>query len=142
MKKCHSEVWDHLIEQQGRKLKQSTRALWAQEWTKHVGPEFGSWPIGRISTIEIKRWIAEMNAAGVGHVTQARCRSLLDRILEEAIDNGWLASNPASKGTRVKRHVVRWGDRSMRMGCSLFRPEQRSVPKRHQPRLPIRGLKG
>lgn len=102
-KRTLAEVWATFVEHHGANLRPTTRANWEQEWKAHIAPGFGTWPIGRIGVIEVKKWLAEMEIAGVGAATRHKCRSILGRLLGEAVENGEIASNPvAARGTRVK----------------------------------------
>ena len=102
-KRTLTETWLKLIEHQGSSLRASTRANWEQEWRTHIHPGLGSWPIGKITTVAVKDFLADLERRRVGAATRSKCRSILHRILEEAVENGEIPSNPAAaRGTRVK----------------------------------------
>jgi integrase len=61
-----------------------------------VRPWFGEKPINRISPADIRRWQAHL-AASTGHATLMQCRSPVLRVLQFAVDEGALDSNPVRK---------------------------------------------
>jgi integrase len=69
----------------------------------HIGPVFGNWPVGKITVLAMKEFLAGLEKRGIGAATRQKCRSILHRVLQEAVENGELVSNPAAApGTRVK----------------------------------------
>jgi integrase len=70
----------------------------------HVRPVFGERAIDRIGPAEIRRWQTQL-AARTGHATLQQCRSLLLRILQYAMDEGALETNPVRKVAVPKRHA-------------------------------------
>ena len=102
-KRTLEETWLKLLEHHGAELRPSTRANWEQEWRAHIYPALGRWPVGKITTVAVKDFLADLERRGIGTATRAKCRAILHRILEEAVENGELPSNPAAaRGTRVK----------------------------------------
>jgi len=102
-KRTLQEVWDTYLEHHGESLRRTTRANWEQEWRAHIEPALGSWPVGKISVLSVKDFMAELDKHGVGAPTRQKCRSILHRVLQEALENGEIGSNPAAApGTRVK----------------------------------------
>jgi integrase len=102
-KRTLEEVWKKFLEHHGASLKPTTRANWEQEWRAHIAPSFSPWPVGKITTIAVKDYLAELEASGVGAPTRQKCRSILHRLFEEAVENGEVGVNPvAARGTRVK----------------------------------------
>jgi integrase len=98
-----ADVWEALLELHGKKLRPATRANWEQQWRKHIEPRLGSWPVGKITIPVVKEFMAELETDGVGVPTRQKCRAILHRILEEAVENQEISSNPvAARGTRVK----------------------------------------
>jgi integrase len=102
-KRTLQEVWETLLVHQAPNMHVSTVENWTQEWRKHIQPGLGNWPIGKITTIAIKDFLAGLEQQGVGAATRTKCRSILHRVLEEAVENGELQANPVSPGTRVKQ---------------------------------------
>ena len=104
-------VWADFLAHQGQSMARNTRLNWEQEWQKHIEPALGTWPIGRITIPKVKAFLSDLERAGVGAPTRAKCRVILHRLMEEALENGEIAANPvAARGTRVKlgqRHKAR-----------------------------------
>jgi integrase len=97
------QVWDELLANLGDNLKATTRANWEQEWRAHIRPALGSWPVGKITIPVVKSFLAELERKGAGIPTRQKCRSILGRVLSEAVENREIPSNPvAVRGTRVK----------------------------------------
>ena len=102
-KRTLSEVWETYLEHHGASLRPSTLANWQQEWRKHIEPALGSWPIGRITIPDVKTFLAELEREGVGAATRQKCRAILHRVLQEAVENQEIGANPvAAPGTRVR----------------------------------------
>lgn len=102
-KRTLKETWDKLLEHHGSSLRPTTKVNWEQEWRAHIEPALGGWPVGKITTVAVKDYLADLERKGIGAATRAKCRSILHRILEEAVENGEIPSNPAAaRGTRVK----------------------------------------
>ena len=92
-----------MLDHHGQSLRPTTLANWQQEWRKHIEPTLGTWPIGRITVPVVKTFLAELQRAGVGAATRQKVRSILHRVLEEAVENQEIAANPvAARGTRVR----------------------------------------
>ena len=104
-------AWADFLEHQGHSMARNTRLNWEQEWNKHIDPALGTWPIGKIQIPNVKTFLSDLERAGVGAPTRAKCRTILHRVLNEAVENGEIPSNPvAARGTRVKqgqRHKAR-----------------------------------
>jgi Phage integrase, N-terminal SAM-like domain len=60
-----------------RSLAPATRALYAQEWTKHIRPTLGSMPLGKITRAEVKRFLGRLEFEGVGAATVRAVYQLL-----------------------------------------------------------------
>lgn len=103
-KRTLEDLWLEMLKFHASDFKIGTRMAWEQQWGKHIEPAFGNWPIGKITVIAVKNFLAEMERKKVGAATRHKCRSILHRILEEAVENGEIPTNPCSaKGTHVKQ---------------------------------------
>ena len=97
------QVGETYLAHHGDGLKRTTRANWEQEWRAHIAPALGEWPVGKITVLAVKDFMAALEKRGVGPATRQKCRSILHRVLQEAVENGEIAANPAAApGTRVK----------------------------------------
>ncbi len=98
-----SEIWTEMMEQR-TDLKPKTRELWEYEWRAYIGPQLDKWPVGRLGVREVKGFLHGLEVRGVGAPTRHKCRSILHRVLEWAVENEEISSNPAdARGTRVKQ---------------------------------------
>jgi integrase len=70
----------------------------------YVQPWFGEKPIKRIGPADIRRWQAHL-ASSTGHATLMQCRSLVLRILQFAVDEGAIDSNPVRKVPSPRRRA-------------------------------------
>jgi integrase len=75
-------------------LRPATRKLYEGALRRHVLPALGDRPIGSIRPEDVRRFVAGLLEAGVGARTVAVCRQVLGTILEEAVRDGVLPSNP------------------------------------------------
>jgi integrase len=98
------QVWNDFLDHHGSTLRPTTRANWEQQWRTHIGPELGSWPIGRIDVKDVKDWMVRLERRGIGAATRNKCRSILHRLFEEAIENKEVPAfaNPVVPGTKVR----------------------------------------
>lgn len=102
-KRTLREAWEGFLDHHGSSLRPTTLAGWTQQWRKYIDPQLGSWPIGKITIPVVKDFLADLERRGVGGPTRAKCRSILHRVMGEAVENREIPSNPvAARGTRVK----------------------------------------
>jgi integrase len=87
-------------------LEPSTVAWYRAKLSNHVLPVFGGVPAGSIDTLAVKRWVAEMRAAGKGARTIQGAVVTLSQVLGAAVDGGALRANPA-RGVSVPRVAKR-----------------------------------
>jgi integrase len=62
-----------------------------------VLPEFGAKRLKQITAADIRKWMAAMTEKGLAPSTVYSYRRVLGQILEQAVDDGLLVSNPAKK---------------------------------------------
>ena len=65
----------------------------------YVRPWFGEKAINRIDPADLRRWQAHL-AGSTGYATVMRCRSLVLRILQFAVDEGAIDTNPSARCPR------------------------------------------
>lgn len=62
-----------------------------------VLPEFETKQLKQITTADVRRWIAAMTDEGLSASTVHTYRKVLTQVLDQAVDDGLIASNPAKK---------------------------------------------
>ena len=67
-------------------------------------PWFGEKPIKRIGPADLRRWQAHLTTS-TGHATLMQCRSLVLRILQFAVDEGAIDTNPMRKVPSPRRRA-------------------------------------
>ena len=68
-------------------------------WQTYIEPRFGKLPLDLVERAEVKAWVAELHAAGVGaHTIEAAARHLA-KLLNDAVDAGVIVANPAARLT-------------------------------------------
>jgi len=101
------------------RLGKMTFSAWAQEWERttvdlrpstldlysyiqrtYLAPTFGAMPIARIGALDIRAWLAELNASDMSAASVHRAFRLLRRIMNVAVQSGVIASPPASASGR------------------------------------------
>jgi integrase len=82
----------------------TTLAITESRLRLYVRPWFGEKPINRIGPADIRRWQAHL-ASSTGHATVMQCRSLVLRILQFAVDEAALDSNPVRKVPSPRRRA-------------------------------------
>jgi integrase len=81
----------------------------AYRWlvTKHIDPELGDIVLRDLTALEIDRLYGVMTDKGLALRTVRHCYSVLRRALQDAVDKGLLASNPAVKASPPKVSATR-----------------------------------
>ena len=82
----------------------TTLAITESRLRLYVRPWFGEKPIKRIGPADLRRWQAHL-ATSTGHATLMQCRSLVLRILQFAVDEGAIDSNPVRKVPSPRRRA-------------------------------------
>ena len=82
----------------------TTLAITESRLRLYVRPWFGEKPIKRIGPADLRRWQAHL-AGSTGHATLMQCRSLVLRILQFAVDEGAIDSNPVRKVPSPRRRA-------------------------------------
>lgn len=60
----------------------------------HLLPTFGTRPVGRLTTTDIRKWLAEMQRKGCAPGTVRNAYRVLKPVLDSAVEQGCLRSNP------------------------------------------------
>jgi site-specific recombinase XerD len=82
----------------------TTLAVTESRLRLYVRPWFGEQPIKQIGPADIRRWQAHL-AGSTGQATLMQCRSLVLRILQFAVDEGAIDSNPVRKVPSPRRRA-------------------------------------
>ena len=90
------ELWRH-FERTSAGLAPSTMALYEAQARNHILPHLGHLPIRSVTKATVKEFLADLRASGVGPASVAGTYRLLRRLLNVAVDEGRIPSNPAAK---------------------------------------------
>jgi integrase len=91
-------------------------------------PEFGPKKLKQITPAEVRSWIARMSDEGLAPSTVYTYRRVLGQILEQAVDDGLLVSNPAKRAkapsVRPRRQMFLSADelRQLASECGDYAP--------------------
>jgi len=85
-------------------LKPSSARVEESAWRVHVEPRWGKTKLAHLKHSAVKSWVAEMTKAGSGPVTVTRSFNILAGILDEAVKDRRLLTNPA-RGVKLPRKV-------------------------------------
>lgn len=91
------ELWEHGQKQLSPRSQRNNTSA----WKVHVQPKWGTWQVGRITTSEVRKWVAEMQETK-GRDTVLRALHVLRAILDVAVEERKIKMNPAVK-IQVKR---------------------------------------
>lgn len=80
-------------------LKPSTLRTTEQAWRVHVQPQWAHWQIGAVKPSDVQTWVSGIDRAGA---TVRRAHACLAQILDVAVMDGMLKSNPA-RGVTLPR---------------------------------------
>ncbi len=75
-------------------LRPSSRARDEAYLRTHVLPAFGTTPLGRITQLDVRAWVAELAATGLAPATVHKAYQTLSKILRSAVDGGLIAQSP------------------------------------------------
>lgn len=91
-------------------LRPSSRARDESYLNTHVLPRFGDVPLARIQNSDIRAWIADLAASGVEPATVGKAKQLISKILDAAVDDRRIPTNPAVRVPvpRVEREEMRY----------------------------------
>src|SRR5215207_1324083 len=86
-------------------LRPGTLVLYDYQLRRFLLPAFGSVPLGRLDTMTVRAWLADLHReAEVTPTTIAKAYRLLRRILNVAVEAGYLPRNPCTvKGAGIER---------------------------------------
>lgn len=80
----------------GAPLRPKVRELYESQLRLHIVPRLGHVPLGRLRPATVRSWYAGLLADGPGASTTAKCYRLLRAILNTAVEDGLLATNPCT----------------------------------------------
>lgn len=90
------------------RLKESTQSTREVAWRKYVEPKWVQTSLGEISRADILQWIADLQDEGAKPETIENALGVLRMVLQYAIDDGRLRSNPcvgvSAPRRRIKQH--------------------------------------
>ncbi len=64
---------------------------------KHILSRFGDLPVNRVRTSDVRAWLKELDDAGAAANTIRNAFRVLKPVLDIAVEDGYLATNPASR---------------------------------------------
>lgn len=76
-------------------VRESTRAHYGWAVNRYIVPGLGDVPLGALRPEDVRRFLASLLEAGTGARTVAVVRQVLHTLLEEAVRDGVIPSNPA-----------------------------------------------
>lgn len=86
--------WTERVEEMRVDRRPTTAARDAALMKTRVMPTFENRQLGRISTTDVRLWIAGLNRADLAPTTVRKCYQLLARVLAEAVESGLIAHSP------------------------------------------------
>ncbi|HEV8650751.1 MAG TPA: phage integrase SAM-like domain-containing protein [Actinomycetes bacterium] len=97
--------WAERWQQTTADLRPGTRVLYDYLLRRFLLPAFGTTPLGKLDPMTVRTWLGGLHDAGeVTPTTIAKAYRLLRRILNVAVEAGYLPRNPcAIKGAGVER---------------------------------------
>lgn len=78
-------------------LRPSTRARDDSYLRTHILPRFGSVPLGSITQLEVRSWVAGLDGRGLAPATVQKAYQILGKVLAAAVDGGLIPSSPCHK---------------------------------------------
>ena len=78
-------------------LRPSSRARDESYVRNHVLPRFGDHKLGAITTLEVRRWVADLAASGLAPASVHKAYQILSKILRSAVDADLLPQTPCRR---------------------------------------------
>lgn len=79
-----------------RRVQESTALRDASRWRCHVEPQWATWPLSSITYMACEAWVGDMHSRGVSAHTIAQAVRILRGMLDAAVRERIIASNPMS----------------------------------------------
>jgi len=98
---AYAAVW---VEE--HQLKPVARETYRNVLNKHILPALGRLQLAHVTTADVYTAVRKWQAAGMGAPLQAKCRTILSALFEDAVARGIIPSNPA-RGVKIARQTVR-----------------------------------
>jgi integrase len=91
-------------------LRPSSRARDEAYIRNHVLPAFGELPLGAITQLDVRAWVADLDASGRAPATVQKAYQTLSKILRGAVDAGLIAQSPCRRIglPRIEREEMRF----------------------------------
>lgn len=91
-------------------LRPSTRVRDESYLASYILPAFGRVPLGRITQLDVRAWVAELDSRELAPATVVKAYQILAKILRAAVDGGLIPSTPcrAVPLPRVEREEMRF----------------------------------
>ncbi len=87
------------------KLQPSTVDLYRYLLRRHVLPRFDLTAVGRITAVEVQKWVTDLHATDVSPNTVAKAYRVLSGVMDGAVDARLIARSPCTlKGAGTERH--------------------------------------
>ena len=87
-------------------LKPAARQTYRLELAKHILPALGRLQLAHVTSADIYTTVKKWRAAGMGPTVQAKCRTIMSALFEDAVARGILPANPARR-VQIARQAAR-----------------------------------
>ena len=87
-------------------LKPVARQTYRNHLSKHILPTLGRLQLAHVSSADIYTAVRKWQKAGMSPAQQAKCRTILSALFEDAVARGAIPVNPA-RGVRISRQAPR-----------------------------------
>ena len=125
-------------------LKTRTLNLYTDQLRRYIAPAFGATRVRRLQRSQIKRWLADLLRRGLDRDTVRIAYSALHTMLNHAVEDELIGSNPASKLGRSLKLLPAPGERQARVKAmdreqlqafleAMRGPEARPADQRYRP---------
>jgi site-specific recombinase XerC len=78
-------------------LSPSTRATYETEYRLYLKPALGSIPVASIRPADLRTLVADLTDRGIGARTVQLAHQVASRVLRQAVEDGLVPANPASR---------------------------------------------
>ncbi len=91
-------------------LRQTTRVRDENYLANYVLPAFGGVPLGRITHLDVRAWVSDLDRRGLAPATIVKAYQILGKVMQAAVDGGLIATTPCRRAPlpKIEREEMRF----------------------------------
>jgi integrase len=91
-------------------LRPTTRVRDENYLANYILPAFGAVPLGRVTHLDVRTWVAELDDRGLAPATIVKAYQILGKVMQAAVDGGLIAISPCRRVPlpKIEREEMRF----------------------------------